>query len=307
MRKRILLLLVVYCSILFTQVPNSPILVEPPKEASVVSLTPLLVWDAVPGVDCYFIYVTVDTAISPPPAFCMVTEPSYQVPASTLSPDVVYYWTVKAHNSSGWGNFSPFFSFRTASTTVIGSINNLGNQVNSLYSRGDIPANQANILNNRLDQAVHHIELDNEFVAILNLLQFKFRVNILRASDMLTDDEANSLNYSADGVIDLIQTVSPQGIASKDIEPVREFSLKQNYPNPFNPIATIEYSIPDNSLVTIKVYDLMGKEIATLVNKYQEYGSYIASWNATNFSSGIYIYRLTAGKYSLSKKMILNK
>ncbi len=123
----------------------------------------------------------------------------------------------------------------------------------------------------------------------------------------MPEHDAASLNYSADGVIDLIQTVGPQGIIIKEIKPAREFSLHQNYPNPFNPNTTIEYSIPENSIVTIKAYDLLGKEVATIINKYQEYGSYIVTWNASNLSSGIYVYKLTAGKYSESKKMILNK
>jgi hypothetical protein len=309
MRKNIYFLLVffIFSSVLLSQVPTSPILVEPPKEASVVPINPVLTWNAVPNADCYFIHITTDTTLTPPPEYCMKTTPSYEVPANTLLPNTVYYWTVKAHNLNGWGSFSPYSSFRTIANTIEGSINNLIDQVSSLPPSGELNTNQANILVNRLEQAVHQLELDNQLVAILNLALFKLRVYILRVSGMISVGDATSLNYSADGVIDLIQTVSPQGLANTEIKPAREFELQQNYPNPFNPVTTIEYSIPDNSVVTIKVYDMLGKEVATIINKYQEYGSYIVTWNASNLSSGTYIYKLTAGNYSESKKMILNK
>jgi hypothetical protein len=237
----------------------------------------------------------------------MTTNPNYVVPANTLLPNTVYYWTVKAHGAAGWGSLSPFYSFRTINTTIEGTINNLMDQVNTLPVSVNLASNQANILNDRLEQAINQLELEHTNIAILNVLLFKLRVYILRASGFMPVSYANSLIYSGDGVIDLIQTVGPQGNIITEIKPAREFLLLQNYPNPFNPVTAIEYTIPDNSLVTIKVYDLLGKEVVTLVNKYQEYGSYIVMWNAANYSSGIYIYKLTAGKYSESKKMILNK
>jgi len=296
-----------FSAVLLSQVPTSPILVEPPKEASVVNLAPNLIWNAVPGADCYFVYITTDTMESLPEPYCMKTVAGYQIPANSLLPNTVYYWTVAAHNSNGWGPFAPYFSFRTFNNTIEGSINNLINQVNSLPVSGSLNSSQADILINRLEQAIYQLELEHTNIAILNVLLFKLRVYILRISGLIPASDAISLNYSADGVIDLIQTVGPQGNIITEIKPAREFVLQQNYPNPFNPVTTIEYTIPDNSFVTIKVYDLLGKEVVTLVNKQQEYGSYIVMWNAANNSSGIYIYKLTAGKYSESKKMILNK
>ncbi|UCH66126.1 MAG: choice-of-anchor D domain-containing protein [Ignavibacterium sp.] len=84
-----------------------------------------------------------------------------------------------------------------------------------------------------------------------------------------------------------------------------EFSLEQNYPNPFNPITTIKYQILELSLVTIKVHDVLGNEIATLVNEEKPVGSYEVEFNAENFSSGVYIYQLKSGSYTENKKMLL--
>jgi len=88
---------------------------------------------------------------------------------------------------------------------------------------------------------------------------------------------------------------------------VDNFSLEQNYPNPFNPSTTIKYSVPDKGNVTIKVYDMLGAEVATLINVTQEAGSYEINFDASKLSSGMYIYRLNAGTVSLSKKMMLLK
>ena len=86
-----------------------------------------------------------------------------------------------------------------------------------------------------------------------------------------------------------------------------EFVLNQNYPNPFNPSTTISYSIPSSEYVTLEIYDILGSEIALLVNKEQTAGFYNVEFNATNFPSGIYIYTLQFGNRMTSKKMILLK
>lgn len=85
------------------------------------------------------------------------------------------------------------------------------------------------------------------------------------------------------------------------------FSLEQNYPNPFNPSTSIKYSIPMNSLVTLKVYNILGQEVATLVNETLEAGNYSASFNATKLASGVYLYRIEAGAFTSVKKMMLLK
>ena len=86
-----------------------------------------------------------------------------------------------------------------------------------------------------------------------------------------------------------------------------KFNLSQNYPNPFNPSTKISYSLPKESYVTLKVYDVLGKEVATLVNEKESAGNYEIDFDASGFSSGIYYYKLVAGNFSQVKKMILIK
>jgi len=97
-------------------------------------------------------------------------------------------------------------------------------------------------------------------------------------------------------------------INKKDNHPLlSEYKLYQNYPNPFNPITKIEYSLPENSFVEIKIYDIFGKEVETLINKKQTMGMYSLQWQPKNITSGIYFYRIKAGKYSETKKMVYIK
>jgi photosystem II stability/assembly factor-like uncharacterized protein len=86
-----------------------------------------------------------------------------------------------------------------------------------------------------------------------------------------------------------------------------EFKLLQNYPNPFNPSTTFRYSIPTQSKVMIKVYDILGKEIETLVNEEKPVGTYEITWYADQLPSGVYFYQLIAGEYIQTKKMLLLK
>jgi len=84
-----------------------------------------------------------------------------------------------------------------------------------------------------------------------------------------------------------------------------EFSLSQNYPNPFNPTTSIQYTVGSLQFVTFKVYDVLGKEIATLINETKPAGAYEVEFNGTGLPSGIYFYRITAGSYSETRKMVL--
>lgn len=87
----------------------------------------------------------------------------------------------------------------------------------------------------------------------------------------------------------------------------KKFSLEQNFPNPFNPTTNISYSVSEFGLVNIKVYDILGKEVATLVNEEKPAGRYVVEFDASDLSSGMYIYTLRANGYSNSKKMLLMK
>ena len=90
-------------------------------------------------------------------------------------------------------------------------------------------------------------------------------------------------------------------------DPLPSFKLKQNYPNPFNPSTKIEFQIAKSEFVTLKVYDVLGNEVATLVNEEKQTGNYEVNFDATKFSSGIYFYKIQAGSFTDTKKLALIK
>jgi hypothetical protein len=101
-------------------------------------------------------------------------------------------------------------------------------------------------------------------------------------------------------------TSSQSAIAQISSVPT-SYSLKQNYPNPFNPTTAIAYTLPEAAKVSLKVYDLLGREVATLVNETKAAGSYEARFDASRLASGLYLYKLQAGSYTETKKMMLVK
>jgi hypothetical protein len=89
-----------------------------------------------------------------------------------------------------------------------------------------------------------------------------------------------------------------------------KFALYNNFPNPFNPVTKIKFDIPNitgNKNVKLVIYDLLGKQAAILVNQELKAGKYVADWDALNYPSGVYFYKITAGEFSETRKMILVK
>ncbi len=107
---------------------------------------------------------------------------------------------------------------------------------------------------------------------------------------------------------------SPVTDVDEELTTPGEFAVYQNYPNPFNPTTTIKYSIPAQTVgnenfrsVHLIVYDVLGREIATLINEEKPAGNYEVTWNAANLPSGVYLYQLKAGNFTAAKKLLLIK
>jgi hypothetical protein len=107
--------------------------------------------------------------------------------------------------------------------------------------------------------------------------------------------------FLADTLFRTVTSITERG------EVPKEYSLQQNYPNPFNPSTTIGFELPHASRVSLKVYNLLGQEVMNLVDDEIQAGAYEVQFNAASLSSGMYIYRLRAGDYAATKRMILMK
>ena len=119
-------------------------------------------------------------------------------------------------------------------------------------------------------------------------------------------DSTGQANSGSFALIDHLSFTDPSSVEQISNLP-QDFSLSQNYPNPFNPSTNIEYSIPEASYVQLKVYDILGNEVATLVNEEQSAGTYRADFTAVNLASSFYVAQLRAGDFSKTIKMSLMK
>ncbi|NCQ17689.1 MAG: hypothetical protein COZ80_08360 [Ignavibacteria bacterium CG_4_8_14_3_um_filter_37_9] len=151
-------------------------------------------------------------------------------------------------------------------------------------------------------------------VVFCNLSPYDFNISISDTLKRIKGKQDTVANNGApvigsfllpknDGII-LLRNNKLTGIGSEGNLPVR-FALYQNYPNPFNSSTKIKYSIPNSAKVSIKVYDVLGKEVTTLMNEFQNTGTHEIEFDASKLSSGLYFYRIISGIYSETRKMIL--
>lgn len=134
----------------------------------------------------------------------------------------------------------------------------------------------------------------------------------LGASDSMIVYMAIAVGASRDEMLTVMDAAEAKyatltSVKRSDSEIPETFTLKQNYPNPFNPSTTIKWQQPERGFTTLKIYDALGNEIATLANQELNAGNYSVSFDANKMSSGIYFYSLTTGQFSSTKKMILVK
>ena len=154
---------------------------------------------------------------------------------------------------------------------------------------------------------------DREDIAesFLPYLAIRYRSDRIDQStfEIITQTIPNRIQYFDDQLFNLYPITT---LANEDGSSTINYSIHQNYPNPFNPITKLHYSIPEKSLVSIAIYDILGNQVKTLVNQNQDVGSRSVIWDATNdygkpVSAGIYLYQIQAGEYMQTKKMVLLK
>ena len=164
------------------------------------------------------------------------------------------------------------------------------------------PATNVNIFLTRKSSALSF----NKETETIEMIEAK-----AEAGALFTFDVERNVSINKKDTIDFMITSSDGIMMTKQfvfsyVGP-KEFKLEQNFPNPFNPTTTIQYQLPQDARVTLKIYDILGSEVATLVNEEQEAGYKEVQFTGSNIASGMYVYRLQAGEYISVKKMLMVK
>ncbi|GAB6283408.1 MAG: hypothetical protein STSR0008_21740 [Ignavibacterium sp.] len=223
-----------------------------------------------------------------------------------------------SHNSTEIdGKFSPYFSaykFNDNSPQVIFSTNSIDFDTVKVGESKELTFSIINLLNKDF-QSDSIIITDNSFsiypeiISIPNGETFVDTVKFMPLSEGTFNGKIifySNSPFSPDTI--LISGIGKNVVDVKDdINIPKEFALSQNYPNPFNPSTKINYQLPVDSYVSLKIYDVLGKEVITLLNEQQSAGFYQKEFNAKGLSSGMYFYKLEAGNFVQIRKMILLK
>ena len=294
--------------------PLAPTLVSPGNNSTgnLTSLT--MVWNKPANATSYRIQLALDSAFSNIVLNDSTLTDSLKS-VNGLLPLTNYWWRVNAKNVSGTSSYSPVFKFRTLGVP---------SQITGTF----VPANGTNGLattvNFRWPKAIDQVldnplvsnywfELTTDTVSLAGITRDSLLTDTLKTTSGLSNNvtyfwRVKAKNQSGWGAFSqwLRFTTSPLAVTTNGGIP-KEFALYGNYPNPFNPSTSIKFDIPAESFVRLQVFDLLGREVSTLVNGNLKPGSYTVSFNASELASGFYIYRINAGSFTSIKKMILIK
>jgi len=195
-------------------------------------------------------------------------------------------------------------------------IETLQGRVDAFVAAGTLNHGQGNALQARLKAAAGKLMKRWNLAAWRNLEAFQHQVSAFIHAGIFSEAEGQTLVGPATTALTLLRgpaSAAKGGLADpvallEEADAVPEaFSLAQNHPNPFNPSTTIAYTLPTESYVTLRVYDMQGRVVATLADGFAQAGTYQAPWDATQMASGVYLYRLVAGDVVQSRLMHLVK
>ncbi len=233
-------------------------------------------------------------------------EQTTWISGASLNDDQVYYWKVRAFDGFFHGEWSETFTFNADASVPT--------SVKLIDFWGDISGN-AVVLN-----WLTSIEVDNSGFTIYRSLEEN--KNFVKVGEIVSGGGDSNYSFEDSGIqggntyfyrleaLSTFGTAEVLGTISVQAMLPVTFQLHQNYPNPFNPTTTIKFDLPKQSNVQIKIYNMLGQEVKTLLNEERVAGFYDLKWDSRNnngipVSSGIYIYRIVTGDFVKARKMLL--
>jgi hypothetical protein len=296
-----------------TNISQAPVLVSPFKDYYGIGTTYNFYWNELLNVTGYELQLSTDNTFTN-----IVSDYSgisdFKQAVNNLAPNTTFYWRVRGENGKDQGNWSEVWNFKTAVSALSKPI--------LTYPSNNSTVNYSNILTNLKlkwtsveGASSYDVMISNkqDMSDITTLYQF------LELPSVSMRNPANNKTYYWKALARKELTtgewseiysfaVKDVGCSVNNSEDLPEsYSLSQNYPNPFNPSTTIQYSIVEPAFVTIKIFDVYGREVETLVNKNLPVGRFSTTWEPRKITSGVYYYKIVAGKYNEVRKMIYLK
>ncbi len=291
-----------------TTPPLQPVLASPANNEDSLSASVPLRWNYTPLSSAYKIQISRDSSFvdSLTTTTGLLQDSSYI--ASNLEGQRSYYWRVKGINFVGEGNYSSFSSFMTGQpeTPLLAFPANLSTNLdvnNIVFSWNKTKA--ASSYRAQLSLSLDFSTPVLDSIGLLDTTMTVFNLNYNKIYNWRVSAK-NIFGESVWSSIFRFKTKTATFVYGEETVP-SEFALYQNYPNPFNPETKIRFAVVGNDFTILKVYDILGSEVYTLVNEQLPSGTYTVVFNGENLASGVYIYRLISGKYSETKKMVLQK
>lgn len=291
--------------------PARTTLVSPANNAvNVLSDSVLFVWRAVSGASSYNLQVSTVTSTST----YATTDTTYKLYG--LSRGTNYVWRVEALNAGGTSYYTSNFTF-----TTVPAVPAVPTPVSPASAAVGVGRLTRFVWNSSVNATKYRLQIatDNAFATVVK------DTTVLDTTVVLSTPLAANTDYywrvraenfggaSAYSTARLFTTGTATGVQELAGAIPKEFALYQNFPNPFNPSTMIRYDVPTAAYVTVTVFDMLGRTVATLVDGIQEPRSYQVDWNATGMSSGMYFYRIVArsqdgsGVFTATKKLLLMK
>ena len=283
---------------------TSPSLASPANGENNFTQGATLSWYRSPSLTKYRVEVATSSDFAPTSIVAMVNTTDTAASIKGLAPQSSYYWRVLGGNQGGTGGYSISRSFRTGWPLPVTLVSppsgsrNVSRTPTFVWQKGAGTSFHLRLTAVVSGAVLVDVVVPDTMLLCSTVLSLTTNYSwIVAASNSFgTGDYSTEFRF---------QTGEGMTVADHDGVIPADFALSQNHPNPFNPSTIIGYSLPRTAIVSLRIFNTLGQEVASLVNEQKEAGYYQARWNALDVPSGIYFYRLQAGGFLETKKMIL--
>ncbi|MCF6270700.1 MAG: family 10 glycosylhydrolase [Melioribacteraceae bacterium] len=290
--------------------PEIPILLSPLHDLSTLGDTVTFVWQGDEYSDDFRIQVSLIETFSQR-VFDIDNIKDTTITLGGFEGASTYYWRVRAYNNGGSSLFSEAFKFATGFPLMTSLIYpedvSLDIELNPtfIWNSSDLATEYNLQLSEGLNINLEDLMIDT-LVADTTFKYEDLEVNKIYSWRVLASNDFGQSEWTG---IFKFKTAADSVVSAEDIDLSlpQEYTLEQNYPNPFNPVTTISFGIPESGMTSLRVYNIIGQEIAVLVNEDLQAGIYNISFDASEMTSGLYLYRLQSKEFVSIKKMLLIK